>query len=129
VKGHSIVAEDGDGKEHLRMTDRSGQVIEFYCPVHPDAQLSGNSQKKPDGTRKSCPDLRDGNSAQRGPRSALRGDALPQDAMRDKKAHIRIKDISGQQIMMNAKSMDESIKIVSKDSMSSSKQSIELYSG
>ena len=114
-KGHTISYDDGDGKENLRITDRAGQVLEFHCPVAPDAQF---------GT--TC---RVGNSAQRGTRSAIRGDQLPQDAMRDKKAHIRFKDLAGQEVFLDAKSMNERIRILSRNEQGSSTQSLELASG
>lgn len=107
-KGHTIVVEDGDGKESFKIIDRAGQVIAFDCPV---AQQYAK-----------------GNAAQRGVRDALRGDQLPHDAMQDKRASIRIRDLSGQEIVLNSRSMDESITIRSKGT-GGNENSIVLRSG
>jgi hypothetical protein len=90
-KGHTIIVEDGDGKEFLKIIDRAGQIIEMDCPV--DEEYSA------------------GNAAQRGVRDAIRGDQLPHDIMRNKRASIRIRDLSGQEILLDAKNQDERIVI------------------
>jgi hypothetical protein len=90
-KGHTIVVEDGDGKESFKIIDRAGQILEFDCAV--DATIGK------------------GNAAQRGVRDATRGDQLPHDAMRDKRAAVRIRDLSGQEIVLDARNQNETLTI------------------
>lgn len=107
-KGHTIVVEDGDGKESLKIIDRAGQIIEFDCAV--DKSFAK------------------GNAAQRGVRDASRGDQLSHDAMRDKRAAIRIRDLSGQEILLDARNQDETLTIRGK-SRSGGENRIILRSG
>lgn len=107
-KGHTIVIEDGDGKESFKIIDRAGQIIEFDCAVDPQYAK--------------------GNAAQRGVRDAIRGDQLPHNAMRDKRASIRIRDLSGQEIALDARNQDESITIRGR-SRSGSENRVVLRSG
>lgn len=95
-KGHTIVIDDGDGKESLKIIDRAGQIIEFDCAV--DSEYAK------------------GNAAQRGVRDASRGDQIPLDAMQNKRASIRIRDLSGQEIVLDAKNQNEKIVIRSASS-------------
>jgi hypothetical protein len=90
-KGHTIVIEDGDGKEFLKIIDRAGQVIMMDCPVAKE-----NSE---------------GNAAQRGVRDVTRDDQLPHAAMDNRRAAIRIIDLSGQEIMLEARDQGERIVI------------------
>lgn len=108
-KGHTILVEDGDGKEFLKIIDRSGQVIEMICPVDTDLQA--------------------GNLAQRGVRDTTRGDALPHSALRDNRALIRIKDLSGQEVMLDARDHDERVYIRSISRDGSGENVIEMRSG
>jgi len=96
-KGHTIVIDDGDGKESFKIIDRAGQIIEFDCAV--DAEYAAS------------------NNAQRGVRDASRGDQLPHDALRDKRAAIRIKDLSGQELVFDSRNMDERITLKSKSKL------------
>jgi hypothetical protein len=107
-KGHTILIEDGDGKEFLRIVDRAGQVIEMDCPV--DEEYSK------------------GNAAQRGARDAIRGDQLPHNIMRNKRASIRIRDLSGQEILLDARHLDERV-IIRGKSRTGAENQIILRSG
>lgn len=108
-KGHTIVVEDGDGKEFLKIIDRSGQIIEMDCPV---AQTYS-----------------EGNAAQRGNRDSIRGDQLSNDIMEDGRASIRIRDLSGQEIVLDATNNKEQITIRSRNRLGSSENKIVLASG
>lgn len=107
-KGHTIVVEDGDGKESLKIIDRAGQIIEFDCAVDPA--------------------IAKGNAAQRGVRDASRGDQLPHSAMRDKRAAIRIRDLSGQEILLDSRNQNESL-IIKGRSRTGAENRIILQSG
>lgn len=108
-KGHTILIEDGDGKEFLKIIDRSGQIIEMDCPV--------------------TKDIGKGNAAQRGTRDAARGDQMSHDAMRDGRALIRIKDLSGQEILLDASDGNERLIIRGRNRMGSTENKITLKSG
>jgi len=108
-KGHTFIVEDGDGKEFLKIIDRAGQVIEMYCPVAVE-----NSE---------------GNKAQRGVRDAMRGDQLPHSAMRDRRASIRMRDLSGQEIVLDSRDQDERILIRGKNRQGGSENIFEIRSG
>lgn len=108
-KGHTILIEDGDDKEFLRIIDRAGQVISMECPVEQTVS--------------------EGNGAQRGARNVLRGDQLPHAAMKNRRASIRIVDLSGQEIFLDARDNDERIVIRSKSRSGGGANSIELRSG
>lgn len=107
-KGHTIIIDDGDGKESLKIIDRAGQIIEFDCPVDPEYAA--------------------GNAAQRGVRDASRGDQLPHNAMLNKRAAIRIRDLSGQEIVFDAKNQDETITIRGRN-ITGGENSVVLSSG
>jgi len=108
-KGHTILIEDGDGKEFLKIIDRSGQIIEMDCPV--------------------TKEIGQGNAAQRGTRDAARGDQMSHDAMRDGRALIRIKDLSGQEILFDASDGNERLIIRGRNRMGSTENKITLKSG
>lgn len=108
-KGHTIVVEDGDGKEFLKIIDRAGQLIEMYCPV--DTQYS------------------QANQAQRGVRDAARGDQLPHSIMRDRRALIRIRDLSGQEIMLDSADQNERLILRSKSRSGTGSNTLEMRSG
>lgn len=108
-KGHTIVVEDGDGKEFLKIVDRSGQVIEMYCPVAVEASQ--------------------GNASQRGARDAARGDQLPHAIMRDRRALIRLRDLSGQEVVLDAADQNERITIRSKSRTGTGTNILEMRSG
>lgn len=107
-KGHTIVVEDGDGKEFLKIIDRAGQVIEMDCAVAETYSA--------------------GNAAQRGVRDSIRGDQLPHNIMRDKRASIRIRDLSGQEILLDARNLDERV-IIRGKSRTGAENQIILRSG
>lgn len=108
-KGHTILIEDGDGKEFLRIIDRAGQVISMECPV--------------------AKEYNDGNKAQRGVRDSIRGDQLPHEIIKNKRAFIRIKDLSGQELTFNSVDQDESIILKSRSRDGKSTNKLELRSG
>jgi hypothetical protein len=107
-KGHTIVIEDGDGKEFLQIIDRAGQIIELDCPV-----AEGYAE---------------GNAAQRGTRNAIKGDQLPHEFMKYKRAAIRIRDLSGQEILLDAKNQEERI-VIRGHSVTGSENKIIIKSG
>lgn len=108
-KGHTILAEDGDGLEFLKIIDRSGQILEFDCAV---TGAAGG-----------------GNAAQRGVRDSVRGDQLSHDAMVDRYAHIRLRDLSGQELILSAQDRDEFIQLRSRNRQGSVQSHIKLMSG
>lgn len=108
-KGFTIMVEEGDGKEYMKIIDRAGQLIMFDCPV--------------------VEEISSGNKAQRGVRDAHRGDQISHDAIVNRKASIRIKDLSGQEIILNAQDGDESVTILSRARDGSSRNTIKLSSG
>ena len=107
-KGHTILVEDGDGKEFIKIIDRAGQIIEMDCPVE-----KTNSQ---------------GNAAQRGVRDAIRGDQLPHSAMKGQRASVRIRDLSGQEIYLDAKDRSERVVILGRSRDGSVRNKIVLDS-
>jgi len=114
-KGAGIMVDDADGREKLRMTDRAGQGIEFYAPGSKDANRGSGCN--------------DGNSARRGARTAFRGDQLPAEALKRRAGHARIKDTSGQEIMLEGKDQAERIRLTSRDAKGTTAQTLELRSG
>lgn len=108
-KGHTIVIEDGDGKEFIKIIDRAGQVIVMDCPV--DKQFD------------------EGNASQRGVRDAMRGDQLPHRIMKQRRASIRIRDLSGQEIVLDAADNAERVIIRSKSRGGTGENTVTLSSG
>lgn len=115
AKGAGIMVDDGDEREKLRMVDRAGQGLEFYAPGSKDANRGSGCNA--------------GNSARRGARTAFRGDQLPQDALKRRSGHVRIKDTAGQEIMLEGKDQAERIRLVSRDARGTTEHAIELRSG
>ncbi len=109
VKGFTIMVEEGDGKEYLKIIDRAGQLIMFDCPV--------------------VPEIGEGNKAQRGVRDALRGDQLSHDALVNRRASILFRDLSGQEIILDAKDQNECITLRGRSRDGSSKNTIKIFSG
>ncbi len=107
-KGHTILVEERDGFEFLRIIDRSGQVIEMDCPV----TVAENAN----------------NSEQRGARNAVDDNQLSQDLLVNGRGYIRLKDIAGQEIILDGKSNNEEIRIISRNRFGSSQQKIILSS-
>jgi len=108
-KGHTFLVEDGDGKEFLKIIDRSGQIFEMYCPVAVEYSSS--------------------NKAQRGIRDATRGDQLSHSVLRDKRAAIRLRDLSGQELFFDAADQNERVILRSKCRSGTGANTIELKSG
>jgi len=105
--GHTIVADDKDGEEFLKIIDRAGQVIEMLCPVKSESQV--------------------GNALARGTRDAIRGDQLDIDAdIVDKRASIEIADLCRQQLRFEAWKDEEKVHIQSCDAQRTRWQKILL---
>jgi len=107
-KGHTILVEDKDEAEFLQIIDRSGQIIEMSCPVTSAANAN--------------------NAAQRGTKSALKDDQLPQSDLVDQRGYVRIKDVAGQEILIDGKEGEESVQITSQDRLGTSLQKLYLLS-
>ena len=105
--GHTIVVDDKDGEEFLKIIDRAGQIIEMLCPVKPESQA--------------------GNALQRRTRDAVQGDQLDIDAdIVDKHASIEIADLCRQQLRFEAWKDEEKIHIQSCDAQRTRWQKILL---
>lgn len=105
--GHTIVVDDRDGEEFLKIIDRAGQILHMHCPVKRDIQS--------------------GNALRRGTRDAEQGDAL--DVASDiagQRARIEITDLSRQFIRFEAWQDREKIHIQSSDRTRSRWQKILL---
>lgn len=107
-KGHTIVVEDKDEGEFLRIIDRAGQIIELSSPVKKDNNKN--------------------NEEQRGTRNAIDDDQVSQDSLVESKATIRIKDVAGQEILMNAEKDAEKVVITSRNRDESSVQILTIDS-
>lgn len=107
-KGHTILVEDRDGSEFLKIIDRAGQVIEMNCPV----TVENNSN----------------NVQQRGARNASNDSQLSQDVLVNQKAFIRIKDVGGQELVLDGSGGNEKIVIHSRNRQGVSNQKITLSS-
>lgn len=108
-KGHTFVVEDGDGKEFLKIIDRAGQIIVMDCPVDKEFGQA--------------------NASQRGARDAMRGDQLPHRIMKQRRASIRIRDLSGQELLLDAADQSERVVLRSKTQGSANENKIILSSG
>lgn len=106
VKGHTIYMEDADGEELLRIIDRSGQVFEMYCPT---SVLSNT-----------------GNYEQRGTRNSVQGDQLLNEAMKSGRAHIRMVDLLGQEILVDGNAADPRIRLINRNRANTKRQVIEM---
>ncbi len=107
-KGHTITVEDRDGFEHLRIIDRVGQVFEMDCPVTVESNRN--------------------NLEQRGVRNAVDDSQVSQDSLVNGRAYIRLKDVAGQEVILDGKANDEQIRIVSRNRFNTSRQTITLSS-
>ena len=114
-KGAVVMIEDADGREKMRMLDRAGQGLEFYAPGSKDANRGSGCN--------------DGNSARRGARSAFRGDQLPQEALKRRTGHVRLKDTAGQEVMLEGKDQGERIRLTSRNAMGTAGSKLELRAG
>ena len=94
--GHTIVADDKDEEEFLKIIDRGGQMIHFSCPVKADKQ--------------------EGNSLARGTREAERGRQLDiSEDVKDRRARIEITDLCRQFVRWDAQEDREKVHVQSGD--------------
>lgn len=107
-KGHTILVEDRDGFEFLKIIDRAGQVIELNSPVTEDAN--------------------DNNGEQRGNRNASDDTQIPQSSLVNNRGFIRIKDVGGQEILLDGAAGNEKIVIKSTNRQGSTTQTLTLSS-
>lgn len=107
-KGHTILCEDRDGFEFIRIIDRAGQVVEMNCPV----TKSANSN----------------NAQQRGHRNAINDTQLAQSNLVNGRAYIRLKDVAGQEIILDGKQNGEEIRLVSRNRQGSTFQKLTVSS-
>ncbi len=91
-KGATVLIDERDGLEALKIIDRSGQVVELDSPVTSAANA--------------------GNGERRGTRVAPSG--VPDSSMGPSGAKIKVTDLAGQTITMTAKAGSESITLVDK---------------
>lgn len=90
--GHTILADDRDGSEVLKIIDRSGQVILLESSVKPELQV--------------------GNSLKRGTREAINGNQLDiSSQIIGRKAKVQFMDLCRQQILLEAWQDKEKIHI------------------
>ncbi len=81
--GHTILADDRDGSERLKIIDRAGQIIHLEGPVKPGLQA--------------------GNSLRRGERDAERGDQLAlASQIVNRRGKIEITDLARQSVLLEA---------------------------
>jgi len=104
-KGHTIYAEDRGGEEAFVIVDRAGQVIEMSCGVETTPAEEGAVVAE--GEEQAAPNAN--NTEQRGIRSSIRGDQLDQEAMVAGKSYIRLKDLAGQEVILDPTLGDERI--------------------
>lgn len=107
-KGHTILVENADAKEFLRIIDRAGQVIELSSPVTKTAN--------------------EDNAQQRGTKNAIDGTQLAQDKFVDSRTTIRIIDAAGQELLLDTKADEEKITLTSRKRGGSTTRSITLSS-
>ncbi|CAM2066705.1 Phage-base-V domain-containing protein [Sulfidibacter corallicola] len=94
--GHTIVMDDRDQEEFLKIIDRAGQMLHMASPVKRTVQ-TGNA--RPRQTRE----------AERGDQLDLRSD------IHDQTARIQITDLSGQHLLLEARQDKEKIHLESRD--------------
>ena len=115
--GHTIVMDDKDGEEFLKIIDRAGQVLHMYCPVKAEVQ-SENTRRR--GTHDSEAGESDG---QAGAGAA----SQPVDIARDikaGKAFIQVTALCRQFVRLEAWQDREKIHIQSSDKTRSRWQKI-----
>lgn len=105
-KGHTILVEEKDGSEFLKILDRAGQVLEMSCPV----TVEVNSTV----------------AAQRGVSDASEDTQKDQDDLVDARGYVRLVDVAGQEVLLDGRSGNERILIRNKNRTGSSAQTIEL---
>lgn len=107
-KGHTILVEDRDGHEFLRIIDRAGQVIEMDCPVTEEANSN--------------------NGEQRGVRNSVDDNQVSQSSLVNGRGYIRLKDVAGQELILDGKTNSEEIRIVSRNRQGSTSQQVVISS-
>ena len=107
-RGHTILVEDREGHEFLRIIDRAGQVIEMNCPVTEEKNKN--------------------NVEQRGNRTSLDDNQVSQDSLVNGRAFIRIKDVAGQEIVLDGRRAAEEIRLTSRSRLGATTQEIILSS-
>lgn len=95
-KGHTVLFEDRDGFEIVRIIDRLGQEFRMVCPV--------------------VDTLNEHNDSQRKNRSAVDSDAYPNSHFAGGQASIEMHGANGQGIKIITRSDGDSVEITSKDS-------------
>jgi hypothetical protein len=105
-RGHTIVVEDRPGAEFLKIIDRAGQAIELYCPVNVASSLFDIET--------------------RGARAAGQATALLQDAMVEGTAWVRIQDLAGQELILDARRGQERVRLVNRNPGGGTLQRVEL---
>lgn len=108
VRGHTIVVEDKPGAEFLRIIDRAGQIMEFSGPVTEAANAN--------------------NAAQRGTRHAAAGRQLPQDQLVDGRGYIRVRDVAGQELLLDGSAGAEYVELRSQQRTGYSQTRLRLIS-
>lgn len=105
--GHTILCDDKDGKEVLKLLDRGGQTLEMTAPVKPTKQ--------------------NGNALRRGEADAFKHSGLNlKSHIVDGKAHIALVDLSNQELRLEAWQDEEKVHILSGDSGGSRWQKVLL---
>lgn len=107
-KGHTILVEDKDGLEFLQIIDRAGQVIEMNCPVTSEDNAN--------------------NLQQRGLANAIDDNQLSQDVLVDGQAFIRLKDVGGQEVILDGARNNQQIRLTSRNREGTAIQQVVLSS-
>ena len=115
--GHTIVMDDKDGEEFLKIIDRAGQVLHMYCPVKAEVQ-SENTRRR--GTHDSEAGENDG---QAGAGAASQPVDIARD-IKDGKAFVQVTDLCRQFVRLEAWQDREKIHIQSSDKTRSRWQKI-----
>jgi len=94
--GHTILADDRDGDELMRLIDRAGQILTMEAKVKPEMQS--------------------GNALRRGTKDAEKGDQLDiTSQIVGSKARVQLTDLCRQQVLLEAWQDKEKIHILSCD--------------
>lgn len=103
--GHTILCDDKDEEECLKITDRAGQILHFESKVKRRMQVA--------------------NALRRGTKDAERGDALdPMTMLQGQWAKIELTDLSRQSVHLEAWHDNEKIHIQSRDRLGTRWQKI-----
>jgi hypothetical protein len=107
-KGATLIINDRDEKEYVRLIDRSGQVMEMISPVDESSNTA--------------------NASQRGILNKADSDGLPYNKIVDETAKIRFIDLAGQQLVLGAKKDAESVLVRSQARTGARTNTIEVDS-